>query len=54
MELGHADDLVFSTVDSKRNGGSVGQFTRGVINRDEYYESATVFAFVPFLWPDFY
>lgn len=54
MELGAADDHLFGTINSKQSGGSVGQFTRGVIDRTRYYEHAVVLAFVPFLWNSLY
>lgn len=54
LELGLADDLVFKTINSKQGGGSVGQFTRGVIDRTAYYVHATVLAFIPFHWPELY
>eukprot|EP01040_Poterioochromonas_malhamensis_P009946 gene9946-10807_t len=54
LELGVADDRVFSTINSKQGGGSVGQFTRGVIDRTSYYEHAIVLAFIPFIWQDLY
>jgi inosine/xanthosine triphosphatase len=50
MELGLADDKVFSTVNSKQGQGAVGALTRGVIGRQEYYEPAVVLAMVPLLW----
>lgn len=54
MELGAADDKFFGTTNSKQKGGSVGQLTKGAIDRTLYYEHATVLAFVPFLWNDLY
>lgn len=54
MELGLADDLVFKTINSKQGGGSVGQFTRGVIDRTSYYVHAAVLAFIPFHWSQLY
>lgn len=54
MELGHADDLVFGTSNSKQKGGSVGQLTHSVIDRTLFYEHALILAFVPFHWPDLY
>eukprot|EP01039_Chlorochromonas_danica_P005533 gene5533-6092_t len=54
LELGVADDKFFGTTNSKQKGGSVGQLTKGVIDRTLYYEHATVLAFVPFLWNDLY
>ena len=54
MELGNADDKVFSTVNSKQKGGTVGKLTRGVIDRAQYYESAVILAMIPFIWPSLY
>ena len=54
MELGDADDKVFSTVNSKQGQGTVGQLTKGIISRTAYYVDAVVLAYVPFNWPQFY
>lgn len=49
MELGKADDLVFSTENSKQEGGSVGLLTKGVVDRKSYYNQAIILALIPFL-----
>lgn len=49
MELGVADDQVFGRVDSKREGGSVGLLSGGLIDRTAYYEHAMTLALVPFM-----
>lgn len=54
MELGHADDAVFGTVNSKQQQGTIGQLTKGTISRTEYYEPVVILAFVPFNWPELY
>ena len=54
MELGHADDAVFGTTNSKQGQGAVGQLTRGLISRTAYYEPVVVLACIPFLWPELY
>lgn len=54
LELGEADDRVFKTYNSKQKGGSVGQFTKGVIDRSQYYEHAIILAFIPFHWPELF
>jgi inosine/xanthosine triphosphatase len=54
MELGEADDKVFKTINSKHKGGSVGQFTNGVLDRSGYYEHAIILAFIPFNYPQLY
>ncbi len=48
MELGHADDAVFSRTNSKQEDGSVGLLTGGAIDRKAYYEHAVVLALIPF------
>lgn len=54
MELGAADDQVFGTTNAKQGDGTVGHFTRNVVDRTKYYEMAVVLAMIPFLWPDLY
>ena len=54
VELGVADDRVFGTSNSKQQGGSVGQLTKGAIDRALYYQHAVVLAYIPFLWKDLY
>ena len=49
MELGDADDAVFSDVNSKQKGGTVGKVTKGMIDRTAYYEHALHLALSPFL-----
>ena len=48
MELGHADDAVFGTSNSKQNNGSVGLLTGDVLNRESYYVQAVILALIPF------
>ena len=52
LELGAACDLVFNETNSKRQGGTVGALTRGLIDRTTYYEHAVVCALAPFLHDD--
>lgn len=52
MELGLADDKVFGRTNSKQSDGSVGLFTRGLINRTGYYSHALTLALVPWMNPD--
>lgn len=47
-ELGTADDIVFSKVDSKQGSGAVGILTRDVIGRKGLYEHAVILALIPF------
>lgn len=54
MELGKADDIVFSTSDSKHDSGSVGLLTDNVIDRTEYYRHAVILALIPFKKPELY
>ncbi len=54
MELGHADDLVFQSQNSKQKGGSVGLLTQGIITREDYYQQAMVLALIPFLHESLY
>lgn len=54
LELGEADDRIFSRRDSKREEGAVGILTRGVIDRLRLYEEAVVLALIPFRRPDLY
>lgn len=54
MELGHADDLVFQSQNSKQKGGSVGLLTQGIITREAYYQQAMVLALIPFLHESLY
>ena len=51
IELGAADDLVFGRINSKCEDGIVGHFTRGVLDRTEYYAPAVILAMIPLEWP---
>lgn len=53
-ELGEADDMVFQQKDSKKQGGSVGILTNGLINRKDYYVQAVVLALIPFMQDELY
>jgi inosine/xanthosine triphosphatase len=52
MELGDADDAVFSDTNSKQKGGTVAKLTNGLISRTAYYEHALHLALVPFAHED--
>ena len=54
MELGHADDLIFSQQNSKQKGGSVGLLTKQKITRIEYYTPAIILALIPFVNRELY
>jgi len=49
MELGDANDEVFSTVNSKQRGGAFGLLTRGIYTRESVYTEALVMALLPFV-----
>ncbi len=53
-ELSHADDMVFSRINSKHQDGAAGILTHGVVTRADFYEQAVVFALVPFANPELY
>lgn len=48
MELGDANDKVFSTIDSKHQGGAFGLLTNGLYTRESVYTEAMVMALIPF------
>ena len=47
VELGAANDRVFSHSNSKQKGGAIGILTHNVVGRRELYEQAVVLALVP-------
>ena len=49
LELGDANDQVFSTVNSKHQGGAFGLLTNGIYTREGVYTEALVIALVPFV-----
>lgn len=49
MELGDANDQVFSTLNSKHQGGAFGLLTGGLYTRESIYTEALVVALVPFV-----
>jgi len=49
QELGDANDQVFSTVNSKQQGGAFGLLTNGLYTREGVYTEALVIALVPFV-----
>lgn len=49
IELGIADDMVFSRKNSKQENGAVGILTNDLITRSDYYEQAVILAIIPFL-----
>ena len=54
IELGEADDIVFSRQNSKQKDGAVGILTGGIIDRTHYYEHAMILALVPFIKKELY
>jgi len=48
LELGEANDRVFSTVNSKHEGGAFGLLTDGLYTREGVYTEALVMALLPF------
>lgn len=54
MELGHADDLVFGTTNSKQSNGAVGILTGDVLKREEGFMMGVVGALVPHRNPELY
>ena len=49
LELGDANDRVFSAVNSKHHGGAFGLLTNGIYTRESVYTEALVIALVPFV-----
>ena len=47
-ELGEADDIVFSRINSKQGEGAIGLLTGNSITRLEYYTQAVIMALIPF------
>lgn len=49
LELGVANDLVFSASNSKQKNGAVGLLTHNQIDRTELYRQAVILALIPFV-----
>ena len=49
LELGEANDQVFSTLNSKQGGGAFGLLTNGLHTRESVYTQALTIALVPFV-----
>ena len=49
LELGDANDQVFSTINSKQKGGAFGLLTHGLYTRESVYTEALIIALVPFV-----
>lgn len=54
LELGEANDRVFSTINSKQGGGAYGLLTDGLMTREGIYTQTLTLALIPIvheLWP---
>lgn len=49
LELGEANDKVFSTLNSKQGGGAYGLLTDGLMTRESIYTQTLVLALIPFI-----
>lgn len=49
LELGEANDRVFSTSNSKQGGGAFGLLTEGRYTREFIYSQTLIFALIPFV-----
>ena len=49
LELGEANDRVFSTLNSKQGGGAFGLLTDGLYTRESVYTQTLVFTLIPFV-----
>ena len=49
MELGEANDCVFSTLNSKQGGGAYGLLTDGLMTRESIYTQTLILALIPFV-----
>jgi inosine/xanthosine triphosphatase len=54
VELGEADDRIFSRNNSKQRNGAIGLLTADAIDRAGLYIPAVIFALIPFKNPDLY
>jgi inosine/xanthosine triphosphatase len=49
LELGEANDQVFSTLNSKQAGGAYGLLTDGLLTRESIYTQTLILALIPFV-----
>lgn len=49
LELGEANDQVFSTLNSKQGGGAFGLLTDGLMTREGVYTQTLILALIPFV-----
>ena len=54
IELGVADDMVFSRNNSKQQNGAIGLLTDDAVDRAGLYIPAVIFALIPFKHPELY
>ncbi len=54
VELGEADDRIFSRTNSKQMNGAIGLLTGDAVDRLNLYIPAVIFALIPFKNPDLY
>jgi inosine/xanthosine triphosphatase len=54
IELGEADDQVFSRINSKQGNGAIGLLTDDALDREGLYIPAVIFALIPFKNPELY
>lgn len=54
VELGEADDRVFSRNNSKQSNGAIGLLTDDAVDRVALYVPAVIFALIPFKNPELY
>ena len=54
MELGDADDIVFSREGSKRGNGAVGLLTNDIVTRTDYYVQPFILSLIPLMQPALY
>lgn len=54
MELGHANDIVFKSKESKKGIGASGLLTNELITRSDYYTRGVIFSLIPFINGDLY
>ena len=47
LELGEANDRVFSTLNSKQGGGAFGLLTNGLLTRESVYAETVIVALIP-------
>ena len=54
VELGEADDRIFSRNNSKQGNGAIGLLTDDAVDRVGLYVPAVIFALIPFKHPELY